>query len=456
MAVGEQAEQDELERVALADDGPLDLVQDPPGELADLVQRHARVRAHLPQSLQCVDRALDLLQPSTGRVVVGRARARPGGRRPTRRGRAAPRPGRPRLRARRRCARGGSRRSRGRSGAAGSGRRTRSRVAISSSRSSRARSATRSLLAARRPQRDLELRLGRRCRTTSRSRVASKATAIAPRSSTNASAARFESSGRTAIATPSPTAPSSAADRRPDEGTPLDHAAAASARSSSRTETSASIASSFMPRSISCGLNFARSNSAVSRDDRLGARVQELAQDAAEVLERRLGDEARQPGARERLAPSARRSRSRPGARPARRRGPRATSSRTAESCAASSAWVGPRRGGVRKKSTYADDAGSDARDREDDDRRQPVERHRRAELVRLFRLSVRAGPGDERLLALLVVMTRVVAEGRDRDRIEEEHESDQESDARGTALLLIRRRVERGTRRRPRARPAG
>ena len=29
MAVGEQADQDELERVALADDGALDLVEDP-------------------------------------------------------------------------------------------------------------------------------------------------------------------------------------------------------------------------------------------------------------------------------------------------------------------------------------------------------------------------------------------------------------------------------------------
>ena len=46
MAVREQAEQHELEGVALADDGALDLVQDPSGELADLLERQLCLGAH--------------------------------------------------------------------------------------------------------------------------------------------------------------------------------------------------------------------------------------------------------------------------------------------------------------------------------------------------------------------------------------------------------------------------
>ena len=48
VAVGEQAEQHELERVALADDRLLDLVEDPVGERAHLVQRRARTSQSAP------------------------------------------------------------------------------------------------------------------------------------------------------------------------------------------------------------------------------------------------------------------------------------------------------------------------------------------------------------------------------------------------------------------------
>ena len=71
------------------------------------------------------------------------------------------------------------------------------------------------------------------------------------------------------------------------------------ARSSSRTATSASIASSLICGSGSCWLNFAHSNRSVRRRTRAGARLQ-LEQRALEVLERRLRRAARQAGPRER------------------------------------------------------------------------------------------------------------------------------------------------------------
>ena len=62
VAVAEEPEQDQLERLALADDRPLDLVQDPLAGGRDLVERQS-----LGQSLKRLD----------GGAQVGR-RARPG------------------------------------------------------------------------------------------------------------------------------------------------------------------------------------------------------------------------------------------------------------------------------------------------------------------------------------------------------------------------------------------
>ena len=45
VTVGEEPEQDELERLALADDGLLDLVEHPIGELPDLGELHAHTRS---------------------------------------------------------------------------------------------------------------------------------------------------------------------------------------------------------------------------------------------------------------------------------------------------------------------------------------------------------------------------------------------------------------------------
>ena len=65
--VGEEAEQHELERLALADDRLLDLVEHPTGELPDLCQLHDY------KALQRVDDAVELLRrDSAGEPVLGR------------------------------------------------------------------------------------------------------------------------------------------------------------------------------------------------------------------------------------------------------------------------------------------------------------------------------------------------------------------------------------------------
>ena len=71
------------------------------------------------------------------------------------------------------------------------------------------------------------------------------------------------------------------------------------ARSSSRTASSASIASCFISGATSCPENLAQENSAVKREVAGPAHV-EVGEDALEVLVRRLGRAARKPVGRER------------------------------------------------------------------------------------------------------------------------------------------------------------
>ena len=83
--VGEQPEQQQLERVALADDGPLDLVEDAVGQLADLGQLH-----RVSHPLKVGDeRAQFRLADALREAVVGRGRSGAAG--PTS-GRASPGP----------------------------------------------------------------------------------------------------------------------------------------------------------------------------------------------------------------------------------------------------------------------------------------------------------------------------------------------------------------------------